>query len=144
MLPHLGQRAASERDRSFVALVSLSWICFWRVGESTPIHPFDLLEAGGVPFYCTKSGGPRGWHRRPLFKVRMSWADCLLEYCKRQGLPVDEPIVNGGEAVLEDGLTTLLRGSRWSDYAWHSLRRGGTASCWNQQAGLPYFEWWGG
>ena len=144
MLRHLWQRAASERDRAFVALVILSWICFWRVGESASVRPFDLLETGGVSFYRTKSGGPRGWHRRPLFKFGMSWAGYLSEYCERQGLPVDEPILSGGEAILEDYLTTLLRGSRWSDYAWHSLRRGGAASCWNQKPGLPYFKWWGG
>ena len=80
MLRHLWQRAASKRDRAFVALVILSWICFWRVGELASVHPFDLLEAGGVSFYRTKSGGPRGWHRRPLFKFGMSWADYLSEY----------------------------------------------------------------
>ena len=74
----------------------------------------------------------------------MSLAGYLPEYCERQGLPVDEPISSRGEAVLEDRPTTLLRGSRWSDYAWHSLRRGGTASCWNQKPGLPYFKWSGG
>ena len=72
MLRHLWQRAASERDRAFVALVILSCICFWRVGKSASVRPFDLLEAGGVSFYRTKSGGPKGWHRRPLFKFGMA------------------------------------------------------------------------
>ena len=75
MLRHMWQRAAWERDRAFVALVVLSCICFWRVGESASVCPFDLLEAGGVSFYRTKSGGPRGWHRRPLFKFGMSLAN---------------------------------------------------------------------
>ena len=87
------------------------------------------------------TGGPRGWHRRPLFRFGMAWASYLLEYCKRHDLPTDQPIFSGGEAVLEDYLTTLLHGSRWSGYAWHSLRRGGAASCWNQKPGLPYFKW---
>ena len=110
-----------------MAPVILSWTCFWRVGESASVRPCDLLGAGGVSFYRTKSGGPKGWHRRPLFKFGMCWVGYLSEYCKRQGLPVDEPTFSGAEAVLEDCLTTLLRGSRWSDYAWHSLRRRGTA-----------------
>ena len=144
MLHHLWQRATSERDRAFVALVILSWLCFWRVGESASVRPFDLLEGGGVSFYRTKSCGPRGWHRRPLFKFGMAWASYLSEYCKPHDLPTDRPIFGRGEAVLEDYLTTLLHGSRWSGYAWHSLRRGGAASCWNQKPGLPYFKWWGG
>ena len=49
----------------------------------------------------------------------------------------------GGGAVLEDRLTTLLRGSRWGNYSCHSLKRGGAASCWNQKPELPYFKWWG-
>ena len=102
-----------------------------------------MLERGGVSFHRTKSGGPRGWHRRPLFKYGMSWAPYLSEYCERHDLPTDAPIFDGGEAALEDSLTTLLQGSRWSGFAWHSLRRGGAASCWNQKPGLPYFKRWG-
>ena len=131
MLRYLWQRAASERDRSFVALVVSSWICFWRVSESASVCPFDLLDAGGVFFYRMKSGGPRGWLRRPLFKFGMSLADYPSEYRKQQGLPADQPIFSGGDAALEDCLTTLLRGSWWNDYTWHSLKRGVAASCWN-------------
>ena len=50
VLRHLWQRAASERDGAFVALVVLSSGSFWRVGESASVRPFDLLEAGGVSF----------------------------------------------------------------------------------------------
>ena len=127
-----------------MALVILSLLCFWRVRESASVRPFHLLKGGGVSFYHTKSGGTRGWHRRPLLKFGMPWASYLSEYCKRHDLPTDRPIFGGGEAVLEDCLTTLLYGSRWSGYAWHSLTRGGTASYWNQKPGLPYFKGWGG
>ena len=144
MLCHLWQWATLERDCAFVALVILSWLCLWRVGTSASVRPFNLLEGGGVFFYCMKLGGPRGWHRRPLFKFVMSWASYLSEYCKRHDLPTDRPIFGGGEAVLVDYLPTLLHGSRWSGYTWHNLRRGGVASCWNQKPGLPYFKWWGG
>ena len=98
MLRHLWQRADTEGDRAFAALVFLSWICFWRVGEAASVHPFDLLEAGGggVSFYHTKSGGPKGWHRRPLFKFGMSWAGYLSDYCVRQKLPLEEAIFCGG------------------------------------------------
>ena len=115
--------------RCFVALVVLSLIRFWRVSKSASVRHFGLLEATGVSFYRTKSCGPIGWHRRALFKSAMSWGDYLSEDCKRQGLPADQPIFSGGEAVLEDGLTNLLRGSLWSDYAWQNLKRGGAASC---------------
>ena len=144
MLRYLWRRATLEMDCALVALIILSWLCFWRVGESASVHPFNLLERGGVSFYRTKSGGPRGWHRRPLFKYGMSWATYLSEYCERHDLPTDRPIFDGGEAALEECLTTLLQGSRWSGFAWHSLRRGGAASCWNQKPGLPYFKRWGG
>ena len=87
---------------------------------------------------------PGEWHRRPLFRFGMAWASYLSEYCKRHDLPTDQPIFSGGEAVLKDYLTTLLHGSRWSDYARHSHRRGRAASCWNQKPGRPYFKWWGG
>ena len=144
MLRHLWQRADTEEDRAFVALIFVSWICFWRVGEAASVRPFDLLEAGGVSFYRTKSGGSKGWHGRPLFKFGMSWAGYLSDYCGRQNLPLDEPIFRAWGAVLEDWLATLLRRSRWGNYAWHSLRRGGAASCWNQKPRLPYLRWWGG
>ena len=96
-----------------------------------------------MSFHRTKSGGPRGWHGRPLFKFGMSWVAYPSEYCKQHDLPTDQPIFRGGEAVLEDYLTTLLRRSRWSDFAWHSLKRGGAASRWNQKPRLPFFKWWG-
>ena len=144
MLRHLWRRATSERDCALVALIIVSWLCFWRVRDSASVRPFDLPERGGVSFHRTKSGGPRGWHRRPLFKYGMSWATYLSEYCERHNPPTDRPIFDGGEAALEDSLTTLLQGSRWSGFAWHSLRRGGAASCWNQKLGLPYLKWGGG
>ena len=97
MLRHLWQRATSERDRAFVALVILSWLRFWRVGESASFH---LLEDGGVSFYRRKSGGPKGRHRRPLFKFGMSWAAYLSEYCKRHNLPTEQPIFSSGQAYL--------------------------------------------
>ena len=143
MLRHLWRRGTSERDCALVALIILSWLCFWRVGESASVRPFGVLERGGVSFHRTKSGGPRGWHRRPLFKYGMSWATDLSEFCERHDLPTDQPIFDGGEAALEDCLTTLLQGSRWNGFAWHSLSRGGAASYWNQKPGLPYFKWWG-
>ena len=111
MLRHLWRRATSERDCGLVALIILSWLSFWRVREAASVRPFDLLERGGVSFHRTKSGGPRGWHRRPLLKYGMSWATYLSEYCERHVLPMDRPIFNGGEAALEDCLTTLLQGS---------------------------------
>ena len=132
----------SERDRAFVALVILSWLCFWRVGESVSVRPFDLLEDGGVSFYRTKSGGPRGWHQRPLFRFGTAWASYLSGYCKRHDLPTDQPIFSGGEAVSEDYLTTLLHGSRWSGYAWHSLRR--RSLMLEPKARAALFKWWGG
>ena len=45
--------------------------------------------------------------------------------------------------MFKDRLGSLLRGARWSGYAWHSLKRGG-AACWSLKPGLPYFKWWGG
>ena len=51
---------------------------------------------------------------------------------------------DGGQAALEDCLTTLLQGARWSVFAWHNFTSGGAASCWNQKPGLPYFKGWGG
>ena len=119
MLRHLWQRATSERDRIFVALVILSWLCFWRIGEAASIRPFDLLEHGGVSLYRTKSGGPRGWHRRPLFRFGMALVSYPSEYYKQH---------SGGEAVFVDYFTALLHGSRWSGYVWQSPTRGGAAS----------------
>ena len=143
-LRHLWQRVDTEGGRAFVALIFLSGICFWRVGKAASVRPFHLLEAGGVSFDRTKSGGPKGWHRRPLFKFGMSLAGYLSHYRAQQELPLNETIFCGGGAVLEDWLATLLQGSQWGSYAWHSVRRGGTASCRNQKPGLPYFKWWGG
>ena len=117
--------------------------CFLTVGESVSVRPFHLLKAGGVSFYRTKSGGPGGWHRRPPLNFDMSWVGYLSEYCKRPPHRTAH-LQGGGGGFLEEGLTTLLRGSRWSDYAWHRLRRGGAPSCWNQKLGLPYFKWRGG
>ena len=97
MLRHLWQRATSERDPAFVALVILSWLCFWRVGESASVRPFDLFEDRGVSFYRTKSGGPRGWHRRPLLKFGMSWASYVSEYCKRHDLPPPTSLSSAAE-----------------------------------------------
>ena len=77
MIRHLWQWAMGIRGPHY-----LTWICFWRVGGSVSVRPFDLLEAGRVSFYRTKSGGPKGWHRRPLFKFGMSRAGYLSKYCE--------------------------------------------------------------
>ena len=117
-----------------MALVIPSWICFWRVGESALVRPFDLLGAGGVSFYRMKSGGPRGWHRRALFKFGMSWAGYLSKFSERQGLPVDEPIFSGGgrwslrtasPRSSADPGGAIMHGTASGE--------GGAASCWNQK-----------
>ena len=70
MLRHLWHRAVTERDRAFVALVILSWVCFWRVGESASIRPFDLLDRGGRGVLLPHEvGRPQGLRQAAALQV---------------------------------------------------------------------------
>ena len=108
--------------------------------------PSTYLRREGCPSTARSRAGPRaGTGDRSSGLACPGPATCRSTASDRASLSTN-PSSAGGRRSLSGGdrLTTLLRGSRRSDYAWHSLKRGGTASCWNQKPGLPYFKWLGG
>ena len=141
-LVHIWNAATAPDDRAVAALAALSWTMWLRVVEAASIRYCDLGRKEGLWFYSTKVGEP-GWVCRPSAAYASSWMEFLQVYCKAKGKRPDEPIFEGGAPFLEDGISRLLRDSKWADARWHALRRGGSAACYVRKPAAQHFLFWG-
>ena len=112
MLRHLWQRANTEGDHAFVALVFLTWICFWRVGEAASVCSFDVLEEGGGIFSPHEVRWPQRLAQAASIQVSHVMGWLLVRLLPRTEAPPGQGNLPPGEAVRGDWLATHLRGSR--------------------------------
>ena len=130
LLLFLAHSATSPVQSRVVCLANLSFAQLLRVGEAASIRPQDL-SGSSLSFFDEKVA--RAWITVPLGQWAAAWADRLST------LPTAATDAGGPFAPsrqhLQQSLHSLLAGSPWAPFTWHSFRRMGAAAL--SVAGTP-------
>ena len=87
----------------FGALVVLSWVCFWQVGETATIRVANIALPGCIPFSNSKTG-EEGYITRPLSHYANEVKARAHAFMVGQGHKFEILVWQAGESGLEVGM----------------------------------------